>query len=65
MTANLTFFALAAVFEIAGCFAFWLWIRRSGAPYLAALGVFFILLVAGFSGSGMTGSGSETGGLTG
>ena len=39
MTSNLLLFAVAAVFEIAGCFAFWSWMRR-GAPLLTVpLGV--------------------------
>ena len=46
MTANLTFFAVAAFFEIAGCFAFWLWIRRGGAAYVAALGVISLIAFA-------------------
>jgi small multidrug resistance family-3 protein len=36
---NIGIFALAAVFEIAGCFAFWLWIRRGAALYVAVLGM--------------------------
>ena len=36
MIRNLLFFAAAAVLEIAGCFAFWLWMRR-GAPAVVAL----------------------------
>ena len=39
MTTNILVFALAAVFEIAGCFAFWLWLRRGASPYVALLGV--------------------------
>lgn len=39
MITNLVVFALAALFEIAGCFAFWLWLRRGAAPYVAVLGV--------------------------
>jgi len=46
VTANLAFFAVAAIFEIAGCFAFWLWIRRGGAPYVAALGVISLIAFA-------------------
>jgi small multidrug resistance family-3 protein len=36
---NLAIFALAAFFEIAGCFAFWLWVRRGAAPYVVVLGL--------------------------
>ena len=39
MIANLLAFGLAAVLEIAGCFAFWLWLRRGGSPLWAVAGV--------------------------
>jgi small multidrug resistance family-3 protein len=39
VSANIGIFALAAFFEIAGCFAFWLWLRRGAAPYVAVLGI--------------------------
>lgn len=39
MSTNLIVFGLAAFFEIAGCFAFWLWMRRGAASYVAVLGV--------------------------
>ena len=39
MTTNILVFALAAFFEIAGCFAFWVWLRRGAPPYVAVLGV--------------------------
>ena len=39
MSANIALFALAAFFEIAGCFAFWLWVRRSASPVLVGLGI--------------------------
>jgi small multidrug resistance family-3 protein len=32
-------FVLAAVLEIAGCFAFWVWIRRGAAPWVVVLGI--------------------------
>ncbi|ODS53753.1 MAG: hypothetical protein ABS36_12365 [Acidobacteria bacterium SCN 69-37] len=32
-------FAFAAFFEIAGCFAFWLWVRRGASPVLVVLGI--------------------------
>lgn len=39
MITNLAIFALAAFFEIAGCFAFWLWVRRGAAAYVVVLGI--------------------------
>ena len=39
MSANIAVFAVAAFFEIAGCFAFWLWARRGAAPVVLVLGV--------------------------
>lgn len=39
MSRNLLAFAAAAFFEIAGCFAFWIWLRRGGAALGAVLGV--------------------------
>lgn len=39
MIGNLLAFAIAAVLEIAGCFAFWVWLRRDAAPFIAVLGV--------------------------
>ena len=38
MTTNVAIFALAAFFEIAGCFAFWMWLRRGATPLVALLG---------------------------
>ena len=38
MTTNVAFFVLAAILEIAGCFAFWVWARRGAAPWVG-LGV--------------------------
>lgn len=38
MTRNLTLFALAAVLEIAGCFAFWHWLRKGGSAGWPAVG---------------------------
>ena len=37
--ANLMAFAAAAVLEIAGCFAFWAWLRRGASPLVTLLGV--------------------------
>ena len=39
MSTNVAVFALAAFFEIAGCFAFWLWVRRGAAPVVVVLGI--------------------------
>ena len=36
---NIAVFAAAALLEIAGCFAFWAWLRRGAAPAIALLGV--------------------------
>jgi small multidrug resistance family-3 protein len=43
---NLGLFALAAVLEIAGCFAFWLWLRRGVSPFVAVLGVVSLVAFA-------------------
>ena len=55
---NLLTFAVAAVLEIAGCFAFWMWLRQGRSSAIAALGVssligFALMLTrveAGFAG---------------
>ena len=39
MTTNLLVFAMAAFFEIAGCFAFWTSLRRGASPFAAGLGI--------------------------
>lgn len=39
MTRNIAVFAIAAFFEIAGCFTFWVWLRRGVTPFVALLGV--------------------------
>jgi small multidrug resistance family-3 protein len=39
MTTNLLAFGIAAVLEIAGCYAFWVWLRRDGSPLMIGLGV--------------------------
>ncbi len=39
MIANLTAFAVAAILEIAGCFAFWTWLRRGASPWVSLLGI--------------------------
>ncbi len=46
MTQNIAVFAIAAFFEIAGCFAFWMWLRRGGSLLLATLGVISLTLFA-------------------
>jgi small multidrug resistance family-3 protein len=38
MTRNLAAFAVAAVLEIAGCFAFWVWLRRGASPLVVTMG---------------------------
>lgn len=44
--AGLGWFALAALFEIAGCFAFWTWLRMGRSPWLAAAGTASLILFA-------------------
>lgn len=39
MIRNLGAFAVAAFFEIAGCFSFWLWVRRGASPLIAVAGL--------------------------
>ena len=46
VSTNIFVFAVAAFFEIAGCFAFWLWLRRGAAPYVAILGVASLIAFA-------------------
>jgi small multidrug resistance family-3 protein len=36
---NLFVFAVAALFEIAGCFAFWMWLRQGRSWLVAVVGV--------------------------
>jgi len=43
---NLFVFALAAFFEIAGCFAFWAWLRRGASLSVAVLGVLSLVAFA-------------------
>lgn len=38
MPQNLLAFAVAALLEIAGCFAFWSWLRRGGPPWVTVAG---------------------------
>lgn len=46
MTASLVAFVVAAFFEIAGCYAFWAWLRRGHTPFIAMLGVFSLIAFA-------------------
>lgn len=43
MTGNLLAFTVAATLEIAGCFAFWLWLRQGRSPLVAAAGVLSLI----------------------
>jgi small multidrug resistance family-3 protein len=36
---DLLAFTLAAILEIAGCFAFWAWLRRGASPVVIAVGI--------------------------
>ena len=46
MIVNVAWFALAAFFEIAGCFAFWVWLRRGGTPVVALVGIASLIAFA-------------------
>jgi small multidrug resistance family-3 protein len=46
VTINIGVFAVAAFFEIAGCFAFWAWLRRGAQPMVAMLGVASLIAFA-------------------
>jgi small multidrug resistance family-3 protein len=46
MVLNLLALVTAAVLEIAGCFAFWTWLRHGRSPTVALLGV---ISLAGFA----------------
>jgi small multidrug resistance family-3 protein len=39
VTRNVAVFAIAALLEIAGCFAFWAWLRRGATPFIVVLGI--------------------------
>jgi small multidrug resistance family-3 protein len=43
---NVLVFAIAAFFEIAGCYAFWLWLRRGASFSVAVLGVVSLIAFA-------------------
>jgi small multidrug resistance family-3 protein len=40
---NVLVFAGAAFLEIAGCFAFWTWLRRGASPAVALLGILSLI----------------------
>jgi small multidrug resistance family-3 protein len=40
---NLVAFSVAALLEILGCFAFWLWLRREASPAVAVVGVLSLI----------------------
>jgi len=40
---NIAVFAAAAFLEIAGCFAFWAWLRRDASPLVAVVGVISLI----------------------
>jgi small multidrug resistance family-3 protein len=46
VTTNVVIFAVAAFFEIAGCFAFWMALRRGATPLMAVLGVVSLIAFA-------------------
>ena len=46
MITNLLVFVLAAFFEIAGCFAFWAWLRRGASLSVAIPGVLSLVAFA-------------------
>ena len=46
MSTNLLAFGAAAFFEIAGCFAFWVWLRRGASPLVALLGIVSLIAFA-------------------
>lgn len=43
---SIAFFCTAAFLEIAGCFAFWMWLRNGRSPVFAAIGVLSLILFA-------------------
>lgn len=43
---SIALFALAALFEIAGCYAFWAWLRLGRSPLLALAGTVSLVLFA-------------------
>jgi small multidrug resistance family-3 protein len=43
MTTNLFAFVAAALLEIAGCFAFWAWLRQGASPLVALAGTLSLI----------------------
>ena len=46
VSTNIAAFTLAAFFEIAGCFAFWMWLRRGVTPLVALVGLASLICLA-------------------
>jgi small multidrug resistance family-3 protein len=46
VTSNLLAFVAAALLEIAGCFAFWMWLRQGRSPAIVLLGVLSLIAFA-------------------
>jgi small multidrug resistance family-3 protein len=46
VTLNLFAFVAAALLEIAGCFAFWMWLRQGRSSAVALLGVLSLVAFA-------------------
>jgi small multidrug resistance family-3 protein len=46
VTINVVVFVIAAFFEIVGCFAFWMSLRRGATPLMAVLGVMSLIAFA-------------------
>jgi small multidrug resistance family-3 protein len=46
MLKDLAIYALAALAEIAGCMAFWLWLRNGASAWVAVGGVFLLAVFA-------------------
>lgn len=46
MTGSLLLFLVAAIFEIAGCFAFWHWLRKDGSAAWAVVGAMSLVAFA-------------------
>jgi len=54
VVSNLAAFAVAATLETAGCFAFWMWLRRGASPAVtdlvgASVAIVGALIVIGFA----------------
>jgi small multidrug resistance family-3 protein len=46
VSTNILAFTAAAFFELAGCFAFWVWLRRGASPLVAFLGLASLIAFA-------------------